>query len=166
MCRLTEKLSGHQLKIQTNLFSNQGILKMKQQNALWSLSTNCSTYAYAEKTTNIYLRYVILHAATLTCLQPIAYHRYSSAQPVLGYQPNTSHLYVFNYVVQVLIASPEHTKWSTTTIRNLYWFDSPSINRYLEPLTWDVFTARFVDCHFIESIFPPLGERIRNRSND
>ena len=29
--------------------------------------------------------------------------------------------------------------------------------RYLEPLTGDVFTARFVDCHFNESVFPSLG---------
>ena len=36
-------------------------------------------------------------------------------------------------------------------------FDSPSIIRYLEPLTSDVFTARFADCKFDESNFPPLG---------
>ena len=38
-------------------------------------------------------------------------------------------------------------------------FDSPSIIRYLEPLTGDVFTTRFADCHFDETNFPPLGER-------
>ncbi|XP_074356411.1 uncharacterized protein LOC141696124 [Apium graveolens] len=36
-------------------------------------------------------------------------------------------------------------------------FDSPSIIRYLEPLTCDVFTARYADCHFDESMFPKLG---------
>ena len=36
-------------------------------------------------------------------------------------------------------------------------FDSPSIIRYLEPLTGDVFTVLFVDCHFNESVFPLLG---------
>ena len=36
-------------------------------------------------------------------------------------------------------------------------FDSPSIIRYLKPLTGDVFKARFKDCHFNETIFPPLG---------
>ena len=36
-------------------------------------------------------------------------------------------------------------------------FDSPSIIKYLEPLTDDVFTARFADCHFNESVFPSLG---------
>ena len=37
-------------------------------------------------------------------------------------------------------------------------FDSPSIIRYLEPLTSDLFKARFNDCHFNESVFPPLEE--------
>ena len=27
----------------------------------------------------------------------------------------------------------------------------------LEPLTGDLFTARFADCHFDEIVFPPLG---------
>ena len=36
-------------------------------------------------------------------------------------------------------------------------FDSPSIIRYLKPLTGDVFKACFKDCHFNETIFPPLG---------
>ena len=36
-------------------------------------------------------------------------------------------------------------------------FDSPLIIRYLEPLTGDNFKARFDDCHFNETIFPPLG---------
>ena len=36
-------------------------------------------------------------------------------------------------------------------------YDSPSIIRYLEPSTGDVFTTRFVDCHFNENLFPLLG---------
>ena len=37
--------------------------------------------------------------------------------------------------------------------------DSLSIIRYLEPLTGDLFTAWFADCHFDETNFPSLGER-------
>ena len=37
-------------------------------------------------------------------------------------------------------------------------YDSPSIIRYLEPSTRDVFTTCFADCHFNENLFPPLGE--------
>ena len=36
-------------------------------------------------------------------------------------------------------------------------FNSPSIIKYLESLTRDVFTARFADCQFDEIIFPILG---------
>ena len=36
-------------------------------------------------------------------------------------------------------------------------FDSPSIIRYLEPLSGDVFRARFADFHFNETVFSPLG---------
>ncbi|KAM0969593.1 hypothetical protein ACFX2A_018087 [Malus domestica] len=39
-------------------------------------------------------------------------------------------------------------------------FDSPSIIRYLEPLTSDMFTARFANCHFDEIVFRSLeGEK-------
>ena len=36
-------------------------------------------------------------------------------------------------------------------------FNSPSIIRFLEPTTGDLFTARFADCHFNETMFPSIG---------
>lgn len=36
-------------------------------------------------------------------------------------------------------------------------FDSPSIIRYLEPTTSDIFRARYADCQFREDIFPTLS---------
>ncbi|KAK8341105.1 hypothetical protein V6Z11_A08G147800 [Gossypium hirsutum] len=36
-------------------------------------------------------------------------------------------------------------------------YESPSIIKYVEPLTGDLFTARFIDCHFDETTFPILG---------
>ena len=36
-------------------------------------------------------------------------------------------------------------------------YDAPTIIRYLEPMTGELFTARFADCHFDETSFPPLG---------
>ncbi|KAL0311264.1 UNVERIFIED_CONTAM: Retrovirus-related Pol polyprotein from transposon TNT 1-94 [Sesamum angustifolium] len=36
-------------------------------------------------------------------------------------------------------------------------FESPSIIKYIEPLTGDQFTARYLDCQFNETIFPVLG---------
>ena len=37
-------------------------------------------------------------------------------------------------------------------------FDFPSIIRFLEPLTSDVFKTHFEDCHFDANIFPSLGK--------
>jgi len=36
-------------------------------------------------------------------------------------------------------------------------YESPSIIKYLEPKTGDVFMAQFADCHFNEAIFSALG---------
>jgi len=36
-------------------------------------------------------------------------------------------------------------------------YSSPSIIKYLEPMTGDLFTARFADCIFNEDHFPALG---------
>ena len=36
-------------------------------------------------------------------------------------------------------------------------YNSTSIIRFLEPLTGDLFTARFANCHFDETQFPSLG---------
>ncbi|KAM1442603.1 hypothetical protein ACFX1T_010164 [Malus domestica] len=46
-------------------------------------------------------------------------------------------------------------------------YDSPSIIRYLEPLTGDLFTARFADCRFYETVFPSLrGDKNVNVPNE
>ena len=36
-------------------------------------------------------------------------------------------------------------------------FHSKSIIQYLQSLTGNLFTARFANCYFDESVFPPLG---------
>ena len=41
---------------------------------------------------------------------------------------------------------------------NIYvGFEFSTIIRYVEPLTGDLFTARFANCHFDETVFPSLG---------
>jgi len=35
-------------------------------------------------------------------------------------------------------------------------YESPFIIRFLEPLTGDLFTVRFVDCHYDKIVFPLL----------
>ncbi|KAJ9544626.1 hypothetical protein OSB04_024333 [Centaurea solstitialis] len=45
-------------------------------------------------------------------------------------------------------------------------YETSSIIRYLEPLRGDVFTARFADCHFNETMFPTLGGEKKIKEND
>ena len=99
-----------------------------------------------------------MHATSLIRIRPTSYHEYSPSQLVLGKQPNISHLRVFGCVVHVPIAPPQRTKMGPQRRLGIYvGFDSPSIIRYLKPLTGDVFRAKFANCHFNETIFPPLG---------
>ena len=100
-----------------------------------------------------------MHVASLIRIRPTSYHDYSPSQLVLGKQLNISHLRVFGCAVHVPIAPPQCTKMGPQRRLGIYvGFDSSSMIRYLEPLTGDVFRARFADCHFNETIFPPLGE--------
>ena len=102
--------------------------------------------------------HAILHAAALILLRPTSYHKYSPLQLTCGHEPNVSHLRIFGCAVYVPIAPPQCTKMGPQRRLGIYvGYESPSIIRYLEPLTGDVFTARFADCHFNEAVFPPLG---------
>ena len=105
--------------------------------------------------------HAILHAVSLVRFRPTAYHKFSPLQLVLGQQPNIFHLATFGCTVYVPIAPPQCTKMGPQRRFEIYTvFNSPSIIRYLEPLTGDIFKARFKDCHFNETIFPPLeGEK-------
>ena len=102
--------------------------------------------------------HAILHAAALIRLRPTNYHKFSPLQLVLDQQPNISHLRIFGCAVYVPIAPPHRTKMGAQRRLGIYvGFESPSIIRYLEPLTGDMFTARFADCRFDETNFPQLG---------
>jgi hypothetical protein len=102
--------------------------------------------------------HTILHAAALIRLRSTASHKFSPLQLVSGREPNLSHLKIFGCAVYVPISPPQRTKMGPQRRLGIYiGFHSPSIIKYLEPLTEDVFTARFVDCQFDEIIFPILG---------
>jgi hypothetical protein len=60
--------------------------------------------------------------------------------------------------VYVPISSSQRTKISPQRRLRIYiGFHSPSIIKYLEPLTGDIFIAHFANCQFDETIFPILG---------
>jgi hypothetical protein len=73
-------------------------------------------------------------------------------------EPNLSHLKIFGCAVYILISPPQRTKMGPQRRLRIYIdFYSPSIIKYLEPLTGDIFTAHFADCQFDETIFSILG---------
>jgi hypothetical protein len=103
--------------------------------------------------------HAILHTTSLVRIRPTTYQKYSPLQLAFGQPPNISHFRIFCCAVYVPIAPPQRTKMGPQRKLGIYvGFDSPSFIRYLEPLTDDIFKARFEDCHFDENIFPSLGK--------
>ena len=86
--------------------------------------------------------------------------KYSPLQLAFGQEPNIFHLKIFGCAIYVPIVPPQRTKIGPQWRLGIYvGFETPSIIRYLEPLTGDIFTARFADCQFNEVIFPILGKK-------
>ncbi|WCJ38519.1 hypothetical protein M5689_019577 [Euphorbia peplus] len=111
--------------------------------------------------------HAILHAATLVRIRPINYHKVSPLQMTFGKEPNIAHLRIFGSAVYVPIAPPQRTKMGPQRRLGIYvGYESPSIIKYLEQLTGDLFTARFVDCHFNETLFPTLGGENNKLENE
>ena len=99
-----------------------------------------------------------MHAAELICITPTSYNKTSPLQLVFGHIPNISHIRILGCAVYVSIAPPQRTKMGPQRRLGIYvGLESPSIIKYLEPMTGDLFTASFADYHFDELIFPTLG---------
>jgi hypothetical protein len=104
--------------------------------------------------------HTILHAAALIRLRPTVSHKFTPLPLISGREQNLSHLKIFDCAVYVRISPPQRIKMGPQRRLRIYiGFHSPSIIKYLESLTGDVFTARFADCQFDEIIFPILGGR-------
>ncbi len=102
--------------------------------------------------------HAILHAEALVRIRPTAYNKFSPMQLISGREPDISYLKIFGCAVYVPIPPPKRTKMGPQRRLGIYMgFDSPSIIKYLEPMTGDLFTARYLDCHFDETKFPALG---------
>lgn len=92
-------------------------------------------------------------------------HLYASGQQViissplydwvLVTEPNISHIRIFECAAYVLIVPPKRTKMGRLGI--YVWHEFPSITKFFEPMIGDVFTRRFIDYHFDETIFSTLG---------
>ncbi|KAJ9560562.1 hypothetical protein OSB04_005722 [Centaurea solstitialis] len=111
--------------------------------------------------------HAILHAAALVRIRPISCNKLSPFQLALGQEPNISHFKIFGCVVYAPISPPQRSKMGPQRRVGIYvGFNSASIIKYLEPMTGDLFTARFADCHFDEAMFPTLVGESKMLVND
>ena len=102
--------------------------------------------------------HAVLHAATLIQLRPTAYHETSPLQLVRGKEPSISHLRIFGSAVYVSIPPPQCTSMGPHRKLGIYvGYETPSIIKYLVPMTGDLHTARYDDYVFDEDHFPALG---------
>jgi hypothetical protein len=77
---------------------------------------------------------------------------------VHGNPPSISHLRKFGCCVYIPVSPPQRTSMDPQRKVGIYvGFQLPSIIKYLEPLTGDLFTAHFADSIFDEEHFPALG---------
>ena len=98
-----------------------------------------------------------MHAAALVRIRATNYHDISPLQLIFGKEPNISHR-IFDCAVYVPISPPLHTTMGPKRKLEIYIvYESRSIIKYLKPKTGDLFTVRFVDCHFDELVYPTLG---------
>ena len=98
-----------------------------------------------------------MHATALIRIRPSACHLHSLLQLIHRHKPNISHLRVFGCAIYVPIAPPQSEKMNLQRILGIYVsYESPTILKYLEPLTDDLFTAHFAYCQFKETHFPIL----------
>ena len=99
-----------------------------------------------------------MHGTTFVRIRPINYHELLPLQLAFDQDPNISLLRIFGCVVYVSISPPQRTNMGLQRTLEIYvGYESPSIIKYLEPMIGDLFKARFVDCHFDESVYPTLG---------
>ena len=103
--------------------------------------------------------HAVLHANAILQLRPVATMTESPKELLEGVKPSIAHLRVFGCVVYVPLPEPKRVKLGPQRTLGVYvGYESPSIIRYLDPKTGQMFRARFADCVFDESNFPCLGD--------
>ena len=99
--------------------------------------------------------HALLHAATLLRLRPTLLNHLTPFELLAGRPPNVSHLRVFRCQVWIPVAEPKRKTIGTHRFEAIYLgFDSPSIIRYMDIGNGNILKARFVNCKFVENVFP------------
>ncbi len=108
--------------------------------------------------------HVVLHAASILKLRPTLLNTQTPHELLSGRPPDISHLRVFGCQVWIPLTDPNRHKMGAHRQEGIYvGFDSPSIVRYLEPTTTNLYKARFVNCRFIETKFPFLPSKTQSK---
>jgi hypothetical protein len=113
--------------------------------------------------------HAILHASDLLNLRPATHTQCTPTAMATNTTPNISFLRSFGAAVYVPINPTKRTKLGPRRILGIYiGFESPSIIRYLDPISGKPFTAKFSNCVFDENTFPKLqdSEKPFNPTND
>jgi hypothetical protein len=109
--------------------------------------------------------HAVLHASDLIQLRPTAYHSVSPLCLIRGNAPSIFHLQKFGCALYAPISPPQRTTMGPHRKIGIYvGYHSPSIIKYLEPMTENLFTAGYADCIFNEDHFPTLGGKFQNNS--
>jgi hypothetical protein len=112
-----------------------------------------------------YWGHAVLHAADLIQLRPTAYHSSSPLYLVRGNASSIFHLWKFGCVVYAPISPPRRTTMGPHRKISIYvGYHSPSIIKYLKPMTGDLFMTRYADCIFNEVYFLALGGEFQNNT--
>jgi hypothetical protein len=102
--------------------------------------------------------HAVLHTVDLIQSRPTANHSTSPLYLARGNTPNISHLQKFGCAAYAPISPPQRTSMSPHRKLGIYvGYHSPSIIKYLEPLTGDLFIAQYADCIFNEDHISSLG---------
>jgi hypothetical protein len=102
--------------------------------------------------------HAVLHAADMIQLRSTAYHPNSPLELVRGNPPSISHLLKSGCATYIPISLPQRTSMGPHRRMGIYvGYQSPSIIKYLEPLTGDLFMVRYADCIFDVDHFSALG---------
>jgi hypothetical protein len=105
----------------------------------------------------IYWGHAVLHDVDLIQLRPTAYYSVFPLCLIRGNAPSISHLRKFGCAVYAPNSPPQRTTMCPHMKMSIYvGYHSPSIIKYLEPMTGNLFTTQYANCIFHEDHFPPL----------
>ena len=108
--------------------------------------------------------HAVLHVASLLKLRSTLLNTQTPHELLSGRPPDISHLRVSGCQIWIPLHDPHRHKIGAHRQQGVYvGFDSPSIIGYLDLTTSNLYKARFANCCFIETKFPPLPSNTQSK---